>query len=699
MTKPVFTHNQKEYFVQDIASALQKAGLKEGDDIFVHSDLKSFGKIAGKISREEFLGAFLKALLEVVGPKGNIIMPTFSYSFCKKEVFDPKETKSTVGILTEYFRRLSEVKRSMDPIFSVAALGPDKDFYTEVGTDCFGRNSIFEKLNKKKAKMVFLGETFDMTYIHFIEQHYNVPYRFIKHFSGQIKTGNASKECTFAYNVRPLNENIEYDLEGIAEFLDRKKVLSQSILGNSKIRVVNAGDAFNQISDGLKNNVYFLLKAKPQSTKEPVSENLGEQMYDLIKELFPICRSITGNGVRKTLRIIQKHIPLKIHEVPTGTKVFDWDVPKEWNINDAYILDEQENKIVDFKKNNLHVVGYSTPINKTVDLAELQEHLFSLPEQPKAIPYITSYYKERWGFCMTHEDRQKLKEGKYQVFIDSELKEGSLTYGELIIPGKSEKEVFLSTYVCHPSMANNELSGPAVITFLAKWILDTPRKHTYRIIFIPETIGSITYLSKNLDAMKRNIIAGFNISCVGDNKAYSYLPSRDGYTYADRVALNILSFKHPEFIKYTFLDKGSDERQYCSPGVDLPLCCIMRSKYAAYPECHTSLDNLDFVNPEGLDGAYEVFKECLTLIEKNEKYRIKCLGEPQLGKRGLYPTISTKTSALTRDIRSMMDFIAYADGKNDLIDISNKIKVPVWEFYPIIEKLLKADLLEIEKIT
>jgi len=416
-------------------------------------------------------------------------------------------------------------------------------------------------------------------------------------------------------------------------------------------------------------------------------------MYDLVKDLFPICRSITGNGVRETLKIIQQHIPININEVPTGTKVFDWTVPKEWNIKDAYIMDENSNKIIDFKKNNLHVVGYSVPVNKTVSLPELQEHLYSLPEQPEAIPYVTSYYKEMWGFCITHKKREILKEGKYKVFIDSELKNGALTYGELIIPGKSEKEVFLSTYICHPSMANNELSGPAVTTFLVKWIMSKPRRYTYRIIFIPETIGSITYLNKNLDVMKQNIIVGFNVSCVGDNRVYSYLPTRNGNTYADKIALNILSFKHPKFVKYSFLDKGSDERQYNAPGVDLPVCCIMRSKYGTYPEYHTSLDNLEFVNPEGLSGSYEVFKECLNLIEENRKYKIKCLGEPQLGKRGLYPTISTKLS--TKEVKGIINFISYSDGKNDLIDISNKINVPVWELYLIIEKLLKADLLEV----
>lgn len=427
------------------------------------------------------------------------------------------------------------------------------------------------------------------------------------------------------------------------------------------------------------------------SGKDSMKNQIGKEMYELLEYLFPLNRSISGNGVRETLRIIQNHIPVKVHEVPSGTEVFDWVVPNEWNVTDAYVIDETGNKIIDFHENNLHLVGYSVPVNKNVTLSELQKHLYSLPDQPEAVPYVTSYYKERWGFCISQKQRDNLKEGKYKVVVDSELKEGALTYGELIIPGRSEKEVFLSTYVCHPSMANNELSGPVLTTFLAKWIMSKPRRYTYRIIFIPETIGSIMYLSKNLDHLKRNVISGFNITCVGDDGHYSYLPTRNGNTYADKVALNTLSFDHPDFVGYSYLDRGSDERQYNSPGVDLPVCTIMRSKYGTYPEYHTSLDNLDFVSAEGLSGSLDVFKKCLKTMEENKKYRIKCLGEPQLGKRGLYPTIGTKSSSL--EVKDIMNFITYADGDHDLIDISNQIGVPVWELYPIIEKLLKADLI------
>lgn len=415
-------------------------------------------------------------------------------------------------------------------------------------------------------------------------------------------------------------------------------------------------------------------------------------MYDLLVELFPICRSLTGDGVRTTLAILGRHIPLTVHEVPTGTRVFDWTVPKEWNIREAYIVDEQGQLILDFKRNNLHVVGYSAPVDRWLSLDELQPHLHSLPDQPDAIPYVTSYYQERWGFCLSQKERDALAPGRYRAYIDSDLKDGHLTYGECVIPGGSS-EVLLSTYVCHPSMANNELSGPVVTTFLAKWIASRPRRHTYRIIFVPETIGAITYLSRHLDELKRRMVAGFNISCIGDDRGYSYVASRYGNTSADRIAQNILGHMHPDFVRYSFLERGSDERQYCSPGVDLPMVTLCRSKYGRYPEYHTSLDNLDLVTPSGLQGGYGLLQTCLELIERNAVYRINCLGEPQLGKRNLYPTLSTKGS--DKPLRDMMNVIAYADGSNDLIDLSNLTGIPVWEIYPIVDRLVEAGVLSV----
>jgi len=418
---------------------------------------------------------------------------------------------------------------------------------------------------------------------------------------------------------------------------------------------------------------------------------VGNAIHGLIQELFPICRSITGNGVRETIRIIGREIPLQVTEVPTGTRAFDWTVPGEWNIREAWIRDEQGKSVVDFRDNNLHVMGYSVPVDRVVTLSELQEHLYSLEDQPDAIPYITSYYEERWGFCMAHRQRKALKEGNYHVFIDSHLGPGSLTYAECLIPGEREEEVFISTYICHPSLANNELSGPGVVTFLAKWILSRPRRLSYRIVFLPETIGSLTYLSRNLDRMKEKTIAGFNVSCVGDERMFSYVESRKGNTLADRVVSHVLSNRHPDFVRYSYLQRGSDERQYCSPGIDLPLVCVCRSKFGTYPEYHTSLDNLGLITPRGLEGSYRFLRECIEALEQNLMYRNLCLGEPQMGRRGLYPTLGTREKR--GSVRDMMNLLAYADGSLDLIGIAEKLQVPVWNLYAVADQLKSAGLI------
>lgn len=423
---------------------------------------------------------------------------------------------------------------------------------------------------------------------------------------------------------------------------------------------------------------------------------VGQRMHTLASTLFPIARSLTGEGNRKTLRILQEHIPLTVHEVPSGTKAFDWTVPNEWSISKAFIADEHGRKIVDFKDHTLHVVGYSTPIDAFLTLDELQKHLHSLPDQPTAIPYVTSYYKPYWGFCLSHKQRRRLKPGKYHVVIDSSLKKGHLTYGQCYIPGKIKKEIFFSTYICHPSMANNELSGPVLATYLAKWIRQKPRYYSYRFVFIPETIGSLVYMRRHLQRMKKTIQAGFILTCVGDERTVSYLPSREGNTLADRVILNVLTHNAIRYDAYSFLDRGSDERQYCSPGADLPFATLMRSKYGTYPEYHTSLDDLSLVTAKGLQESYDLFVQCIEALEYNKYYQAVHVGEPQLGKRGLYPTLSQKGSATS--IRPMMNFLAYADGKMDLIDISNTIGVPIQTLIPIIDTLKKHRLIKAGKL-
>jgi aminopeptidase-like protein len=423
---------------------------------------------------------------------------------------------------------------------------------------------------------------------------------------------------------------------------------------------------------------------------------IGHEMHSWANDLFPICRSITGPGVRQTLDYIKKLLPeLKIHSVPSGSKVFDWIVPDEWTIRDAYIMNETGHRIVDFKNHNLHIMGYSEPVDHWLTLEDLEQHLYSLPEQPDAIPYVTSYYKRRWGFCLTHNQRSNLKQGNYRVVIDSEHKPGVLNYGELILPGESRQEVFLSTYICHPSMANNELSGPVVSMALAQYVTSLEkRRYTYRIIFIPESIGAIVYLSKNLEHLKKNVIAGFNITCIGDDRCFSYLPSRNGKTLSDQVAKHVLKHTDKGIKYYSWLDRGSDEKNYCAPGVDLPIATIMRSKFGEYPEYHTSLDDLNFVTPSGLEGGFKALRRAIEVIERNVYLQATIIGEPNLGQRGLYPTISR--NKLDGKIRTMKHILSYCDGETSLLDIAAIIDKPLWELESIVETLIEHDLLEIK---
>jgi len=425
-----------------------------------------------------------------------------------------------------------------------------------------------------------------------------------------------------------------------------------------------------------------------------------KKYYNIAKtKLFPITRSLTGDGVKKTLNIIQKELPkLKIKKFKSGTKVFDWNIPEEWNVTDAYVIDKYNNRIIDFKKNNLHLVGYSIPIKKNITKKELFKNLYFLKNQPKAIPYITSYYKRRWGFCISYNeykilDKRYSLNDKFKVVINSNLnKKGNLNYGELILKGKSKKEILISTYICHPSMANNELSGPIVSMGLINYFKNKKLNKTLRFVFIPETIGSISYLSKNLKYLKENVIGGYNLSCIGDERQHSCMFSKYQNSPSDEAVIEAYKLlKIKNYKVYPFLKRGSDERQYNSPGIDLKISSIFRTKYGEYPEYHTSLDNFNLVTLKGCVGGFNVARKSIEILLERIYPTFKIMCEPQMGKRGLYPTLSTKDR--TKENKSYRNFLQYADGTNSLEKISNLIKLDLNSVKKIYSILLKNNLI------
>jgi aminopeptidase-like protein len=419
----------------------------------------------------------------------------------------------------------------------------------------------------------------------------------------------------------------------------------------------------------------------------------GEEMYTWATDLFPLNRSLTGEGTHQTLKYIKNLLPdLEIKSIDSDEQVFDWIVPRVWSISAAYIKNVQGEILIDFNNSNLHVMGYSTPVSGLMTKEELSNHVYMLPDQPSAIPYVTSYYKEHWAFCMSLYQWESLGEGPFEILIDSKLDNGKMNYGEIYLPGKTEQEILFSSYVCHPSMANNELSGPVVLTKLMQEIKkDTNRHYSYRAILVPETIGSIVFLSRNLDQQKRDLVAGWVLTCLGDSGQFSYIPSRAGNTYADRVTLENFRQLGESFKEYTWLDRGSDERQFCAPGVDLPVCSVTKTKYGEYPEYHTSLDNLSVITSEALSKSLQFFLKLVELLEKNRTPKIATLGEPQLGKRNLYPNTSIKSNS---NIRELMNVISFLDGRLNLKEIAERLQIPEADVLRIIEILEEHNLIK-----
>ena len=421
----------------------------------------------------------------------------------------------------------------------------------------------------------------------------------------------------------------------------------------------------------------------------------GQNMYDLAERLYPICRSITGNGVRETLSILHEKIPLDVVEIPSGTKVFDWEIPDEWNISDAWVKNAEGEKIIDFKKLNLHILNYSEPIDKKIDLAELKEHIYTIPEYPDWVPYRTSYYSRKWGFCISHNQFENLKEGEYQVKIDSEIKHGSLTYGECFIPGNTEEEVLISCHVCHPSLCNDNLSGIVLATKLAEVLSKSDTHFSYRFLFIPGTIGSLAWLSKNEDKL-HNIKHGLVLTLLGDSTPFQYKKSRQGNAEIDDI-LNYLLSKEEGSRNLDFSPYGYDERQFCSPGFNLPVGRLTRTPFAEFPEYHTSADNLDFINPLNLGESLFFLQKVIYIIENNKKYiNLSPKGEPQLGKRGLYGSVGGQSNHKDYQM-ALLWVLNLSDGNHSTLDIAKKSGIDFEVLCQAVFELNKADLLKINK--
>lgn len=418
-------------------------------------------------------------------------------------------------------------------------------------------------------------------------------------------------------------------------------------------------------------------------------------MFEFAEQLWGYHRSLTGEGVRRTLHDISKRLPdLQILGIPSGSRVGDWTVPQEWLVESARLIGPDGNTVCDSELNNLHILGYSDSFTGVVSLEELQQHLYSLPDLPTAIPYVTSYYERRWGFCISQQLRQSLKPGNYRVDIRTRFVDGLLNYGELIIPGETQDEVFISTYICHPSLANNELSGPVVATELADAVSKRKSRHyTYRFVFAPETIGAIAYLAVNASHLKANVKAAFNLTCVGDDRAYSFLPTRNGKRGIDAVARHVLQHHAPSFIEYPWTERGSDERQYGSPPLDLPMISLMRSKYWCYPEYHTSLDQLGtVVTASGLRGGFDINLAAIEILEENRVPITRTIGEPMLGKRGLYSTLGAGNFSIGPTF--LLDVWSLCDGKTSILDIAERLEVAFHQVNSAVNTLVQHELVE-----
>lgn len=624
---------------------------------------------------------FIKFLLN---NNKTVMLAAFNYDSVKTGKHDITR-KSQVGFYSDYIlHNIIDAEKTNNPVFSWVVCGKlKKELLNCDETSAFDENSVFDFLSncKYNVKYLFINNHHFTHFCH-CEKKNNINYRYNKVF--YLDNGK------YKYNVR--NTYIDPKYRDIEVF--ELNNISKINYYNGFIKYFYLKDIQTQLDLILKTDPLYLIE-----NKEYVQNKIDEKYdaYTLMKKLYPICRSITGNGVRKTLEIIANIIKITLYEIPSGTDAYDWIIPMEWNINDAYIKNSKGDKIIDFQKNNLHILSYSIPINTSMNFNELKEHIYYIEKYPNWIPYLTTYYNNNWGFALSYNDYLSMdKNENYEVVIDTSFKKGYLTYADYIIPGKTKKEILLSTYICHPSMCNDILSGIVVLTYLADYLSKNNNYYTYRIVFVPETIGAITYIKNNFPELKNNVVGGYTLSCVGDEGEFTYMKTRDENHMIDKVTLHILKYyTNNNFKTRYFKDCGSDERQYNYPGVDLNIGSLMKTKYGEFSEYHTSADNFDLVTEKGLNDSLDMYKKCIECIEKNHYYINVNLCEPQLGKRNLYNVIGGQKDK-NKVIYNRRVILYYCDGKHDLIDIANILDICVSELYEEIDVLLSSGLIKIK---
>lgn len=652
--------------------------------VVIHSSLKKFN------DTKLFINEFIDEIK--IYPHITFLFPCFNYDFLKTQKYNFETSKSQVGQFCDIIKNNFDYVKSNSPVFSFIIIGPNKNIFLNCNdSNSFGSNSLFDLLVQKKEQVVYVHlNCLSFTQIHYWEQLYKVPYRYQKKFTGKYIKNNCITDYTLDYYVRDINLDPESIGENPNEILFNMTNYKTFDYMGGKIYFNNLGEINKNIINALNNDIYSLVFNKNEIITKINSE--GYLIYKNIEKLYPMCRSITGNDINDTLKFIQKNIPINIHKVKSGTNVFDWTVPQEWNIKEAYIKNSKGEIIIDIKNHFLHLMSYSRPVNDFFTLDKLKEHIYTLPEQPDLIPYLTTYYKEHWGFCMTHNDFLNLKEDIYQVVINTTLEDGYLTYGDLIIKGKTDKEILISSYCCHPQQCNDSLSGTVLSMHLAMELLKKENYYTYRFVFIPETIGAITYLHYNLEILKKNVIGGYTITCVGDEGDFTYLQTRKTNQLVDKITKFVLESSNINYKLRDFITCGSDERQYNYPGIDLNIGSLMKTKYGEFKEYHTSGDNLFFITAKSLDNCFDMYLKCIYTFENNKIYKNKFLCEPKLGKYGLYNLIGgVKMSNNLIDKIRIIGY--YLDGNNDIIDICNICQISFNDCVFLIGLLLQNNLI------